>query len=122
MSARRFSRLGHFLGCCWFWRSDHAGPKLGSHSALKPNLAPVRVLLAHSFIVSCARPPSISFETFIMISSSTSDQTGRPFVINDARKIRQEAEIVLSQILSDRDHVGIPFWAIAKLPELWHKP
>jgi hypothetical protein len=34
-AASRRSRLGHFLGCCWFWRSDHGGPKLGTHSALK---------------------------------------------------------------------------------------
>jgi hypothetical protein len=68
-AASRRSRLGHFLGCCWFWRSDHGGPKLGTHSALKPNLPQVRVLLAHSLIVSCARPFKTFFSPYPIVNS-----------------------------------------------------
>jgi len=68
-AASRRSRLGHFLGSCWFWRSDHGGPKLGTHSALKPNLPQVRVLLAHSLIVSCARPFKTFFSPYPIVNS-----------------------------------------------------
>jgi hypothetical protein len=56
------------MACYWFWRSDHTRPKLSTHSALKPNLAQVRVLLAHALIVSFARPFKTFFSPFPIVS------------------------------------------------------
>ena len=119
-AASRRSRLGHFLGCCWFWRSDHAGPKLSTHSALKPNLAQVRVLLAHSFIVSCARPFKTFFSPYPIVSSRRHralPSLGPP----QQQKIgvpKDTDMISIRQNLAQDNLRFLPFWAIALL----HKP